>query len=135
MGSRNAEKQDGHSITRSQLEKVQNNEPELLSKTQCPAGPGTYIRGPIPLEWLKAAAALPGKSLHIGLALWLLAEIEKSRTIALSNLQASYFSVDRNAKYRALDWLEKAGLIKVKRNPGQSPIVTLIENQSSDDTT
>ena len=135
MGSRNAKRQEGHSIARSQLEKVQYNEPELLSKTQCSAGPGTYIRGPIPLEWLKAAAALPGKSLHIGLALWLLAEIEKSRTIALSNAQASYFSIDRNAKYRALDWLETAGLIEIKRKLGQSPIVTLIENRSSNDST
>jgi len=111
MGSRNAKRQDGHS------------------------GPGTYIRGPIPFEWLKAAAALPGKSLHTGLAIWLLAEIEKSRTIALSNAQASYFSVDRNAKYRALDWLETAGLIEVKRKLGQSPLVTLIENRSCDDST
>ena len=135
MGSRNAETQDGHSIARSHLEKTHNNEPEFASKTQCSAGPGTYIRGPIPLEWLKAAAALPGKSLHTGLAIWLLAEIEKSRTIALSNAQASYFSIDRNAKYRALDWLEKASLIEVKRKLGQSPIVTLIENRSCDDTT
>ena len=103
MGSRNAKRQDGRSIVQSLSEKAHNNKPEFPPTIQCLAGPGTYIRGPIPLEWLKAAAALPGKSLHTGLAIWLLAEIEKSRTIALSNLQASYFSVDRNAKYRALE--------------------------------
>ena len=30
-----------------------------------------FIAGPLPLEWINHAASLPGKALHVGLALWL----------------------------------------------------------------
>ena len=29
-----------------------------------------FLRGPIPLDWLSAAAQLPGKTLNVGVALW-----------------------------------------------------------------
>src|SRR5271167_4644062 len=44
-----------------------------------------FIKGPVPLAWMKAAAMLPGKSLHAGLALWYLEGLEKAKTIALGN--------------------------------------------------
>lgn len=81
----------------------------------------------IPFSWLMAAAALPGKSLHIGVALWHLAGVKQSKSIELSNKFARQFSVDRNSKYRALAWLEEAGLISVQRVLGQSPSVTLLK--------
>src|SRR5271166_4644456 len=44
-----------------------------------------FIKGPIPLAWITAAAMLPGKSLHAGLALWYLAGLKKTRTVPLGN--------------------------------------------------
>jgi hypothetical protein len=29
-----------------------------------------FLHGPVPLPWFKAAARLPGRSLHVGMVLW-----------------------------------------------------------------
>jgi hypothetical protein len=42
-----------------------------------------FIKGPIPLAWMKAVAMLPGKCLHVGLALWYLVGLKKTKTVAL----------------------------------------------------
>ncbi len=92
-----------------------------------------FLKGPIPLDWLSTAARLPGKSLHVAIALWFTASLAKSATVPLSNLAGLPFGLDRNAKYRALDWLEKAGLICVERNLGRSPVVTVLELKARSD--
>ncbi|MGE0766247.1 MAG: hypothetical protein AB7L90_07255 [Hyphomicrobiaceae bacterium] len=86
-----------------------------------------FLKGPVPLAWLEAAARLPGKSLHAGIALWYAAGLARSSAIPLSNIAGGAFGLDRNAKYRALAWLEEAGLVKVERNLGRAPIVTILE--------
>ncbi len=83
------------------------------------------------LDWLMTAAQLPGKSLHVGVALWAVGEWQKSRVIALSNITSLRFGLDRNAKYRALAWLEEAGLISVERRAGRAPLVTILECTSA----
>ncbi len=87
----------------------------------------------IPFDWLSAAAYLPGKSLHAGIALWYLAGRARSSRVPLSNVASQAFGLDRNAKYRALEWLEEAGLIAVERKTGQAPIVTVLEVRSGTD--
>ena len=82
------------------------------------------------LDWLMSAAQLPGKSLHVGVALWAMGELQNSRVVALSNITSLRFGLDRNAKYRALAWLEKAGLISVERKAGHAPLVTILEARS-----
>jgi DNA-binding transcriptional ArsR family regulator len=89
-----------------------------------------FLKGPIPLDWLSAAARLPGKSLHVAIAIWFTASLNKSATVPLSNIAGLPFGLDRNAKYRALQWLEEAGLILVERKLGRSPVVTLLEFRS-----
>ena len=84
------------------------------------------LQGPVPSDWLAAAARLPGKSLHVGLALWQAAGLQNRQTVLLSNTDVHRFGLDRNAKYRALNWLEEAGLVAVERKQGQSPRVTLL---------
>jgi hypothetical protein len=46
--------------------------------------------------------------------------------VELGNIATLEFGLDRNAKYRTLAWLEKAGLVKVERRRGRPPIVTLL---------
>ena len=91
--------------------------------TRRPIAPG---RDRIPLEWLQAAARLPGRSLHVALALWLAARQASTRRIPLGNVTVASMGLDRNAKYRGLVCLERAGLVTVERNLGRSPIVTLL---------
>lgn len=90
-----------------------------------------FLKGPIPLAWLEVAAGLPGKSLHAGVALWYAAGRAKSASVLLSNIAGLHFSLDRNAKYRALAWLEEAGLIAVERKLGRAPVVTLLNRKAA----
>lgn len=86
-----------------------------------------FLKGPVPLAWLELAARLPGRSLHAGLALWYAAGLTRSATVPLSNISGVRFGLDRNAKYRALEWLEGAGLVKVERKLGRAPVVTILQ--------
>jgi hypothetical protein len=79
------------------------------------------------LDWLSAAARLPGKSLHVGVALWHASDRDHSRVVLLGNAAAQRFGLDRNAKYRALAWLEQAGLVAVERKLGRPLIITLLD--------
>jgi hypothetical protein len=83
------------------------------------------------LDWLMTAAQLPGKSLHVGVALWAIGELQNSRVVALSNITSLRFGLDRNAKYRALAWLEQAGLVSVERKAGRAPLVTILDCRSA----
>ena len=85
-----------------------------------------FLKGPVPLPWIELAAKLPGKSLNAGVALWYLAGLTRSASVPLSNLSGGKFGMDRNAKYRALAWLESAGLVKVERKLGRAPVVTIL---------
>ena len=37
-----------------------------------------FLKGPIPMAWLNAAAKLPGKTLNVGIAIWWLAGMSKT---------------------------------------------------------
>ena len=86
-----------------------------------------FLEGPIPLIWFIKAAKLPGKALHVALALWYLAGLENSGEVYLSNRLINIFGVERHAGYRALKALEGAGLVSVQRHQGLSPRVTILE--------
>jgi hypothetical protein len=64
--------------------------------------------------------------LHVALAIWLSARTTHDERIELGNVAVSPMGLDRNAKYRGLHCLESAGLIRVERKLGRSPIVTLL---------
>ena len=90
-----------------------------------PRSGGQFLKGPIPLDWLCTAARLPGKSLHVGIAVWFLAGLHRSGVISLSNKTSERFGLDRNSKYRGLAWLEAQGLITVERKAGRAPVITI----------
>jgi hypothetical protein len=84
-----------------------------------------FLRGPIPLEWLAKAAALPGKTLNVAIALWWHHGMAKDQPFKLTRRALKSLSVERDAAGLALTRLEQAGLIRVERNPGQRPTITL----------
>lgn len=87
-----------------------------------------FIKGPIPLNWLRQAATLGrGKSsLSVGLALWFQSGLERNRTIKLTSNLTKLFSLSRDGCYSGLELLQKAGLISIERRKGKSSIVTII---------
>jgi hypothetical protein len=87
-----------------------------------------FLRGPIPWGWVTQAARLPGRTLHVGLAVWFWAGIQKRATIHFSIAPLSAeLGVSRTTAYRALVHLERAGLVSVERHRGRKPNVTLLE--------
>lgn len=89
--------------------------------------PGTpFIMGPIPLDWVAAVGHLSGKILHVGLALFYLAGLEKSNKVVLSNSLLRTLGVARNVGYRALQALEQARLVTVVRHRGRNSVVTIL---------
>lgn len=99
----------------------------LFPETQRRIEQRPCLHGPVPLDWLSSAARLPGRSLHAGIALWHATAVARSATVPLSNLAGIRFGLDRNAKYRALAWLEEAGLVSVERKLGRAPMVTIVD--------
>ncbi len=85
-----------------------------------------FLKGPVPLAWLMEAAKLPGKALAVGVALWYLSGIKRSRTVTLPSSHLYLFGVDRHAKTRALAVLENGYLVAVQRCNGKNPVVTLL---------
>lgn len=87
---------------------------------------GFFVKGQIPLDWLKLAAALPGKSLNVAMACWFLKGLNKSDSFELEGKTLDFLNVKRHAGYRALKALEQARLVLVEQKPGRRPRVTII---------
>lgn len=85
-----------------------------------------FVKGPIPLVWIGTAARLPGKTLHVALALQYLAGLTQSNTVKLTARTLDIVGVARDAKAEALSRLQLAGLISVEQSPGRAPSVTLL---------
>ena len=84
-----------------------------------------FLRGPIPWNWLGSAAALGGKSLAVAVAIAHLKGLRQSLTFRLEPARLRELGVSRQSAYRALNQLEKAGLISVVRSAGAAPTVTV----------
>jgi hypothetical protein len=88
---------------------------------------GEFLKGPIPLNWLSAAAKLPGKApLAVALAIKFESGRRRSDEIILTSAVLQRFGVNRKAKYRGLARLEEANLIRVHRLSRRNPVVTVI---------
>src|SRR5947208_12045589 len=75
-----------------------------------------FLKGPIPLAWLRTAMTLPGKALHVALILWYFTGFNKqARPIVLSPTKLSTFGLKRETARRGLMDLEAAGLVTVER--------------------
>ena len=85
-----------------------------------------FLRGPVPMDWLSKAAELPGKTLNVALAIWWLQGMTQSELFKLTRKSLSLFGIKRDAASISLKRLEGAGLIRVQRNIGQRPTISII---------
>jgi hypothetical protein len=103
---------------------------------KAPKVQGEFLKGPIPLNWLKCATELSGKA-PLATALAIMFEVgrRRSQQIILTAAILERFHVNRKAKYRALEKLEGAKLISVIRKPGKNPLVTVlvVDDQMNND--
>jgi len=85
-----------------------------------------FLKGPIPLEWLGRASALPGKTLNVAIAVWWRHGMAKGKPFKLTQTALRHLSVERDAASEGLARLERAGLIHVVQKPGQRPTISIV---------
>ena len=88
-----------------------------------------FLRGPIPLSWLRTAAVLPGKALAVGLGLWFKVGATNQGEVKMSTRLLNKLGLSRYAGYRGLAALEKAGLVTADRRRGRCPRVTILQGE------
>ena len=86
-----------------------------------------FLKGPIPWLWLARACRLPGKALTVALLLWREAGCRKSRTVRFHLTSAAALGVRPGAARRGVRALATAGLVTIRRPPGQSLEITLLD--------
>jgi hypothetical protein len=80
----------------------------------------------IPYWWFLIAVNLPGKALGVGVQLWFVYRVGRSKfPVKLSRQWFGLFKCSRHAVRRALQDLAKSGLIQVRQGKGRAPLVTL----------
>ena len=92
-----------------------------------------FLKGPVPILWLSKAARLGGKCLHIGVVIWTLSGLKRSRSIRLEGKWLTEFGVRRGSAYRNLKKLRQAGLIELRQKVGCCPRVTIITGSRAKD--
>jgi hypothetical protein len=86
-----------------------------------------FLKGPIPLDWLTAAARLPGKAINVGIALWWLAGMSKTGALKLTRQSQLALNISKDAERDGLRRLRQAGLIELTAQPGQRHTVRIIK--------
>ncbi len=84
-----------------------------------------FLKGPIAMDWLSAAASLPGKAINLALAVRWLVDMNGGKPVKLTAKALDLLNVSEDACGDGLKRLESAGLITVTRQPGQRPIVAI----------
>jgi hypothetical protein len=91
-----------------------------------------FFKGPVPGDWLQRAAALPGRALHVGLAVRHAMALQRSEHARLTSKLLEQFGVKPDAGSRGLAALEQAGLVTVVRHSGRCPMVSIVICQQAD---
>ena len=81
-----------------------------------------FVKGPIDWAWVRAAMALRGSAVHVAILIMFMSGLRKSRTV---KVRLALLPIGRGSADRALRSLERAGLVRVRRQRGRWPTVTI----------
>lgn len=98
--------------------------PSLSSSADLNRRPWLAVRE----DWLRVAAKLPGKALHVGLVVWWCAAHSECPHVLLTREAGVAFGLSRDCVYDALTRLSAAGLVLVDRQRGRHPVVSLLDH-------
>lgn len=85
-----------------------------------------FLRGPVPISWLiKAKEVAGGNGLMLGIGLWWVSGMTRSRTFSV-NVSRLDSGQSQRSKWRVLKTLEDAGLIRRITEPGKRLKVELL---------
>lgn len=86
---------------------------------------GRFLKGPVLMRDIAVAAKLPGKALAVFVAVRHRADLTRSAAVTLPASLMRDMGVSKDAKARALNALEAAGLVRVERHAGKQPRISL----------
>jgi hypothetical protein len=85
--------------------------------------------GPIEGEVFDVAVRLRGKSLAVYLIILRLARMSGANPVTVTTRGLIEYDITRNEKAKALEYLEKAGLIRQETHHGKNPLVHVLIDQ------
>ena len=92
-----------------------------------------FIRGPIPMDWLRAASRCGYRAEAVAVLLWYAAAWQKSNPAKLTPAVLSELHVHPRTARRVLVKFRDAGLVDVEFHRGRSPLVTIRPVQTGAD--
>ena len=105
--------------------------PTIASQANANRLHGRFLKGPIPMTAITAAARLPGQALSLLLAVHHQTALTRKSWVTLPKGLLTQLGVSRDAKARALQQLEAALLIRVVRAKGKTTRVSIAENSNA----
>ncbi len=99
----------------------------LFKASYKPKQGDSFIRGPIPLDWVAKLNQETPVCFKMGIYLWFIAGLAKSSRfkVNLSDKRLSLFGLSRTTASKSLKRIQKIGLVSVVRRAGQTSEVTL----------
>lgn len=85
-----------------------------------------FVKGPIPLDWLKAAASCGQRGEAVSLLMWYQAGLTRSNPVKLTPKVLGELKVHPKTARRILRRMQEVGLVNVEFRRGSSPVVTLL---------
>ena len=117
----------------------------ILKRTSKSRQYNQFIRGPLPLKWFQKASTISRSAAVVGLIIWGIAYQKKlwghdsqrraSWPMKVTTQTCMKWGVCGNSKNTALRKMEKAGLIRLDRKRGRSPIVQIIDDELKESVT
>ncbi|QEG00201.1 hypothetical protein Mal15_42700 [Stieleria maiorica] len=89
-----------------------------------------FIRGPIPLEWMKLASKCGNRSEAVAMLLWYAASLQRSNPVRLTKTILDELGVHTRTAKRVLLKMSDFGLVDARFQRGRSPIVTIKSPES-----
>ena len=98
---------------------------KLTASLDLPDKGDRYLRGPIPMDWLRAASCCGYRAEAVAMLLWYAAGWQKSNPAKLTPAILSELRVHPKTARRILGKFRDVGLVDVEFHRGRSPLVTI----------
>lgn len=86
-----------------------------------------FIKGPIPLDWLRAANTCGRKSVSVATMIWFAAGLQRSNPVKLSPAILSELAIPSRTAKQVLERMQDVGIVTVEFHRGRSPMVTILD--------
>lgn len=87
---------------------------------------GRFIKGPIPLDWMKIASRCGRRGVELGLLLLYAAGWQKKSSVKFTSSIREELKIGEKTTKRILVQMQREGIIEVDFHRGRAPLVTLL---------